>query len=352
MQKFMPGDRVKFLSEKGGGTVKRIINDKFVAVEIEDGFEIPTAVSNLIKIEISPSENQRNTTTEKPTQSQEADSTAPASASTKLKSKHSFTDTGEGVFLAFTPHDQNLLISGLLDVELINRSPFELIYSLFLKSDQGFSGQDYGSLDPASKILISTIERDNLEQWTKGIVQGVWHCNTTSDIPSPLNSSFDIRPLRFLKEDNYKNYNFQFEKCFLIRLALMTELKGDTHKIESSAPKATEVKTPGFISNYMKDDTTAVADLHIDSLVEDTRRLQPAEILNIQLSFFNRILQSAIKEGIQKVIFIHGVGQGILKSEIRKTLETYDFIAFYDASMADYGTGATEARIYQGKDQF
>jgi hypothetical protein len=49
--KFQVGDKVKFLNTKGGGIVSKIITPTLVNVMIEDGFEIPTITSELIKIE-------------------------------------------------------------------------------------------------------------------------------------------------------------------------------------------------------------------------------------------------------------------------------------------------------------
>ena len=45
------GDRVKFVNEKGEGRVSKIINSSRVLVAIEEGFEIPYLLSDLIKIE-------------------------------------------------------------------------------------------------------------------------------------------------------------------------------------------------------------------------------------------------------------------------------------------------------------
>ena len=56
---FKLGDKVKFLNEKGEGTITRIINVATVGVTVEDGFEIPYAISNLIlmsdKKDVKPS---------------------------------------------------------------------------------------------------------------------------------------------------------------------------------------------------------------------------------------------------------------------------------------------------------
>ena len=44
-----PGDKVSFLNEKRDGIVKKMLNNKMVLVEIEDGFDIPVAINDLVK---------------------------------------------------------------------------------------------------------------------------------------------------------------------------------------------------------------------------------------------------------------------------------------------------------------
>jgi len=41
-------DKVRFLNEKLAGTITRIIDDKMVAVEVDDGFEIPVLRSEIV----------------------------------------------------------------------------------------------------------------------------------------------------------------------------------------------------------------------------------------------------------------------------------------------------------------
>jgi dsDNA-specific endonuclease/ATPase MutS2 len=68
--------------------------------------------------------------------------------------------------------------------------------------------------------------------------------------------------------------------------------------------------------------------------------------VNLQLNYFRNYLDLAIKDHIKNIVFIHGVGNGTLKGEIRKTLdEMYPKLSYSDASMAKYGVGATEIEI-------
>lgn len=67
--------------------------------------------------------------------------------------------------------------------------------------------------------------------------------------------------------------------------------------------------------------------------------------LNIQLSYFKQCLDAAISKDIDKIIFIHGVGAGILKREMYQILKNYPDLYYGDAPIRQYGIGATEVYI-------
>jgi dsDNA-specific endonuclease/ATPase MutS2 len=83
-------------------------------------------------------------------------------------------------------------------------------------------------------------------------------------------------------------------------------------------------------------------DLHIHELLEDTRGLANHEMLEVQLGRFRNELETAIAIGTRRIVFIHGIGNGTLKQELRKELSTkYKKYYFQDASFKEYGYGAT-----------
>lgn len=88
-------------------------------------------------------------------------------------------------------------------------------------------------------------------------------------------------------------------------------------------------------------------DLHIHQLVPSERGMSNFDILNIQLDTAKRQLDFAILKKIQKVVFIHGVGEGILREELKYLLGKYENVKFYDADYQKYGLGATEVYIFQ-----
>jgi dsDNA-specific endonuclease/ATPase MutS2 len=88
-------------------------------------------------------------------------------------------------------------------------------------------------------------------------------------------------------------------------------------------------------------------DLHIEKLVPNKRGMSNYDILTLQTETAKRHIEFAIKNRIPKIIFIHGVGEGILKSELDFLLARYENIAFQDGNYQKYGQGATEVFIKQ-----
>ena len=89
-----------------------------------------------------------------------------------------------------------------------------------------------------------------------------------------------------------------------------------------------------------------IIDLHIENLIDSHRGMSNAQILNIQMVHFRRFLNASINKQHRKIVVIHGVGEGVLRSEIRKELNYYhSHLEFYDASYQEFGMGATEIRL-------
>jgi dsDNA-specific endonuclease/ATPase MutS2 len=54
-----------------------------------------------------------------------------------------------------------------------------------------------------------------------------------------------------------------------------------------------------------------------------------------------------MRKRIQKVVFIHGKGAGVLQEELKYLFGRYDNVKYYDADYKKYGLGATEVYIFQ-----
>ena len=89
-----------------------------------------------------------------------------------------------------------------------------------------------------------------------------------------------------------------------------------------------------------------IIDLHIHHLTTSEKGMTKHDKLLLQLRTAKNKIDDAIKNKYSKLIFIHGIGKGVLKNELIKLFEGYSNIEYYDASYMEYGYGATEIKIY------
>jgi len=116
-------------------------------------------------------------------------------------------------------------------------------------------------------------------------------------------------------------------------------------KVNETTPK----KVSKFKSDLKPDKQPPMeVDLHIHHLVDSMQGLDKYDILNIQVEAAKFKLEYAIKNRISKIIFIHGVGAGVLKTELNYLFKNYQLNS-YAASFKKYGLGATEVYIYQNQ---
>jgi hypothetical protein len=372
--KFQVGDKVKFLNEKGGGIVTKIITSAMVNVMVEDGFEIPTLTSDLIKVDPKgkvesmfdedfsvpgqqfpvrgpdqENDKQGTGTREPGTGNQE---NAEPDRQSPLANYSFRAKNAPGIYLAFVPHDQKWLVTGTVEVYLINHTPYDILYSFFLENDKQIIGKDYDVIFSGNKILVDAVEREKILEWRRGVVQFIFYHEGPDRIFMPVNSDFEIMAARFNNEGNYGYSQFFEEKNLLISLASLSAMKTISAKDDlpqggedTAKTKSIEVKHPSLIGKHQTGPKEAVVDLHIEELDDNPQKLDPSKILRIQLDYFKRCIESAVKENFHKITFIHGVGNGVLKSAIIDKLKEYEKAETHLASIAKFGVGAIDVII-------
>ena len=87
-------------------------------------------------------------------------------------------------------------------------------------------------------------------------------------------------------------------------------------------------------------------DLHIEALIDSHRGMPNYKIVEVQMAHFRRSMQKAISRNMKSIVFIHGVGAGVLREEIRTELRNnFPGYEFLDASYQRYGAGATQVLL-------
>ena len=352
------GDKVNFLSTVGGGKVTKIIDSRMVMVEVEDGFEIPTLISDLVldyRSMPAPSKQQQAVDkAQKEVQGQELLKQQEADAARKSGLRRFAKEAEkEGIYMAFVPHEQQWLLTGPLDVVLVNHTPYEMLYTFTIKEEDKFTNIDFGQVDKYEKIVVETISRDDLEYWLNGVVQALLTAETSDCVLLPLNAPFSLRPGRFYKEGSYVPSGILGEKSVMICLSELIALKhGDSdftkimkEGVGSQAPAKDLVKKEAPIDKHKTAPGEAVVDLHIGELVDNILGMSSHDMFKIQTDYFKKMLDSAIAADYTKVTFIHGVGNGVLKNAIIEALKDYKNTENRMASIAKFGVGAIDVII-------
>ena len=356
MEKFQVGDKVNFLNSTGGGTVKKIIDTRMVEVTIEDGFDIPVLMSDLVLDYRSQQDRRQQVVDNAQKEIQQKQIIEEKENDDARKSalrRFGRNAEEEGLYLAFVPQDQQWLLTGLLDVVLVNNTPADALYSFNIKEEGKYISVDYGSIAPHSKVVIESISREDIEYWCEGYIQVILSQEEAEFIYRPLHAPFSFRSSRFFKDGSYMESGVLGEKAVMIKLTSLLALKEtetDLAKMMKDGDKKTVsaqklVKEKAAIDRHQTAPGEAIVDLHIGELVDNILGMSSNDMFRTQMNYFKKMLESAIANEYDKVTFIHGVGNGVLKNAIIEELKHYDNTSNRMASIVKFGVGAIDVMI-------
>jgi len=347
--KFKVGDKVKFIDEMGGGVVTKLIDTKLVKIKTDDGFEMPVITTNLMPDYRSMQEESPSPYMSPPVSTpvveDEPEFVSEINPWGKIKEEN-------GVYIAFEPHEQQWILTGDMDVILLNNTPYELLYNLFLEREGSMQGVDFNSVPANSKIVIETISREEIDLWTSGYLQLLFHSDTPDKIYLPVHSVIDIKTSRFFKEGSYRSNSMLNNKAIIVTVITQNAMSivSNSEAERKSEPvieqrKTQVIKKKQLIDEYKKAQGEAEIDLHIAELVDNILGMSSLDMLKLQVDTFKKVLENAIINDYHKVTFIHGVGNGVLKNAIIKEIEDYEGIENRMASISKFGVGAIDVII-------
>ncbi|MFA9389948.1 MAG: DUF2027 domain-containing protein [Prolixibacteraceae bacterium] len=340
------GDRVKFLNDVGGGKVVSFQGKNIAVVEDQDGFDIPVLINALVKVaEAETYDKTSRDFSKKPIAKkvEEEVEKEPEHVAELIAG-----NDDPKFFMAFYPTDQHNPVGAEIEVYLINDSNFTLLYQYAHFDGENYTTIDAGELEPNTKQYlegITTLELSNLPRFWFRMIPYV---KSARKLYGPYLKEVSIHSMKFFKEKSYSSNDFFDGNALIYDLVahpmqeemdhltdqdfkkIITEKDKDNRP---ELPKKRLVKTPEIVE----------VDLHIEQLIDTTTEgLSNREILDIQLGKFDQEMKLAIENNVKRIVFIHGVGNGVLKLEVAKKLKSsYARYNFQDASFQEYGFGAT-----------
>jgi hypothetical protein len=330
------GERVKFLNDTGGGVITKIIDPERVLVRIEDGFEVPAKLNELI-----PDISQKTDVFLSEKVETESPSPKEKPATEQKNSGH--------VYLAFT-HDGN---PRHLNMHLINDTDYHIYYIMGLRTLDQHLYKYSGSLEPDTKVVLGNFKITKTDEPTFFSVQYIGYKSGYYHPFKPVNQIIEIDTQR-LADKQYESENDFFDKPAALFTVYVNKTKKSKFRDmsfdfsdENSMVTKIKPEADKLVTGTQKPSEIMEVDLHIHEIVDDESGLTDGEILEIQLRRFEMALETALNGNVRKIVFIHGVGQGKLKYEISKVLnKKYPDLKYQDASFKEYGYGATMVLLH------
>lgn len=335
------GDRVRFLNDVGGGVVTGFVNKNTVNVEGQDGFEIPYPISQLVNVsEAERIEKGINPEPEVISRTPEAKTIVQKNEGMKLAGKNS-----PDFYFCFVPNDSKNPLAGETSLYLVNDSNFTVLYCYSHFRDKKYSLVKYDSVQPNSKAKLENIDQSDLVELPDFVFQLIYFLEDASEIHPALYKKFKVSPVKFYKEKSFQPNVFFSKNAMILQVTpniLNTELDKLTVDDIKKVVEAKETGPSDTATLKKKPAETVEVDLHIQELLDDTKGLSNREILEIQLEKVESEMNDAIKSKVNRIVFIHGLGQGVLKQEVINLLKSkFSKFYFQDASFREYGYGAT-----------
>lgn len=334
------GDKVKFLNDVGGGIVTGFLGKNMVTVKNQDGFEVPYPVSQLINVD-DPKLNIESKTarTVLPEKAPEPEKTEkPAIKILAGKDSPDF-------YFCFVPDNPQNPVSGDVRLVLVNDSNFMVLFHYSHFSEGKYKSVLHGKAEPNSKKELETISQTDFAELPEYGFQLLFFRDGQTEIFPSVNKRFRVNPVKFYKEKSFKSNSFFTQNAMVYKISdniLADEIDKLTDDDFRKLVKEKEKTPPEKRAVKAKMPEIIEVDLHIHELIDNPSGLENREILEIQLEKVESEMNYAIKNRARRIVFIHGVGQGVLKQEVLKLLKS-KFGRYYvqDASFKEYGYGAT-----------
>lgn len=332
---YKTGDKVRFLNEIGSGVVKSVLSNGKILVETEEGFDISYYTSELVLADASQIA-ERKMLEHKPDIKFTNKKWEPGDDFNEFRTDEVLSD--ESIYLVFEPINPSKPTEGNLNLGFINKTSANTVIALHEQlPDNGYKLIKHFTVSANSYCVVDEIKRSQINDIPIYRVDILFYNTKSAQLPQPTSTLVKIKATRFFKENNFKVFK-GFNTRFLLTKIL--DLKN-----ADFIPEEEPIVENQTLNKKSVDKSLLEVDLHIEKINVDFKSLEPSSILALQLSYFRKNLDYAIQEQFKKVVFIHGVGNGVLKAEILKVIREYKDLKAREASFLKYGNGATEVLL-------
>lgn len=355
------GDIVRFLNSVGGGKIVRI-EGNIAHVEDNDGFEVPALLRECVVVMTS-----ENVPVEKPASPPVFGEKPAARASKDVTPSKSpelppVEETPEGekinVVLAFEADDLLRISQTEFEATLVNDSNFYLSFAFSTSEHEGEKMllRKATVVEPNTMISLGHYDAASLNELTSVFFQYIaFKEEKPFEMKQPGSVLLKLDLTKFCRLHCFKD-SIYFDRP-VIEYSLVKddepvrkktvdprELENEIRRKKSDDRRP--ARRPIMKRHRAEKGKPIEVDLHIDQLFDTTAGMSRADMLNAQVDEFRRVMDANLRNHGQKIVFIHGKGEGVLRQALLKELNhRYKGHDVCDASFREYGFGATQVTI-------
>ncbi|HOZ83093.1 MAG TPA: hypothetical protein PLU85_09405 [Bacteroidia bacterium] len=329
------GDKVSFKDEKLNGVILEILQNGKVLVELEDGFPME-ALQNQLVVTVPFIKQQ--------TQNDAKEDISEQNTSTE---NIPFDLNNNIIDFYAVPSKADRVLTGSVDHFLTNGTPNLLLLIFGKRSKNQHTILYKGELKPNSYVCLSIFKRDALINLDSFYIQILIAADGEYKRPFTKDIAVELPELNQTKNTETGILSSS-KKVSLVNLNVADEIqiKDLLEKFDSSQPaKTSDIKKNKKQQPISDSDISKEIDLHINKLTADFQNMTNSEMLALQINTFRKEMDNAIIKDYKQLIFIHGIGDGILRNAIMNETKNYSDIKVFMANQARYGTGALEIRF-------
>ena len=357
------GDKVRFLSEVGGGKISGFQGKDIVLVEDEDGFEIPMLKRDVVIIDNDDYDiGKVNTRTDsKPAPKAEEEEQEPCDKPITFKAKPIERKGADklNLYLSFVPVNVKEISSTSFETYIVNDSNY-YVQVLYLSAEgNNWHARFNAVIEPNCKEFVEEFDRSQLNSMERLCIQTIaWKQDKPFALKPALSTEIRLDGTKFYKLHSFRPNEFFTDPNWTIPVIQDDQPKrsvfADAEQMKEAmmGAKAPEKELQKATAQGENDRKKPVppkiieVDLHSSELIETTSGMSNGDILMVQMNEFRKVMDENLKHKGQKIVFIHGKGDGVLRKNLLQELKyRYKGCTAQDASFREYGFGATLIKI-------
>lgn len=194
------GDKVRFLSEVGGGRISGFQGKNIVLVEDADGFEIPMQVKDVILIPQGEEEQPLTSPLQKKEQQEPIVKEGEKPITFKPKPLERREGERLNLYLSFLPDDVKEISSTGFESYLVNDSNYYMQVSVLSAEGATWRLRFCGVVEPNSKIFVEAFDRSQVNDLERLCVQAIaWKQDKPFSLKPAITAELRLNLTKFYK---------------------------------------------------------------------------------------------------------------------------------------------------------